>query len=96
MYLTPEQLAQSNKAGIEAAIGFAQIQFAAFERLSALHFSAARAAFDSFTHFAAQACELAGTGLGAATRADESPKGAEAGGAIEETRNVKDNRKKAA
>jgi len=46
MYLTPEQLASANKAGIEAALGLASSQFAAFERLSALNFSAAKATFE--------------------------------------------------
>jgi phasin family protein len=46
MYITPEQIAASNKTGVEALIGFAQSQFAAFERLSALNFNAAKAAFE--------------------------------------------------
>lgn len=46
MYPTPEQIASANKAGIEAVLGLASSQFAAFERLSAVNFSAAKAAFE--------------------------------------------------
>jgi phasin family protein len=46
MYLTPEQIASANKAGVEAVIGLASTQFAALERLSALNFSAAKSAFE--------------------------------------------------
>jgi phasin family protein len=46
MYLTPEQIASANKAGVEAALGLASAQFAALERLSALNFSAAKSAFE--------------------------------------------------
>ena len=46
MYLTPEQIASANKAGVEAALGLASAQFAAIERLSALNFSAAKSAFE--------------------------------------------------
>lgn len=46
MYLTPEQIASANKAGVEAVLGLAGSQFAAFERLSALNFNAAKAAFE--------------------------------------------------
>ena len=46
MYFTPEQVASANKAGIEAVLGLASTQFAAFERLSALNFSAAKTAFE--------------------------------------------------
>jgi phasin family protein len=46
MYLTPEQLASTNKAGVEALLGLASTQFAAIERLSALNFSVAKAAFE--------------------------------------------------
>jgi phasin family protein len=46
MYFTPEQVASANKAGIEAVLGLASSQFAAFERLSALNFSAAKTAFE--------------------------------------------------
>lgn len=46
MYFTPEQIASTNKAGIEAVLGLAHAQFAAFERLSALNFNATKAAFE--------------------------------------------------
>ena len=46
MYFTPEQIASTNKAGVEAMLGLAGQQFAAFERLSALNFNAAKAAFE--------------------------------------------------
>jgi len=46
MYLTPEQIVGANKAGVEATLGLATTQFAAFERLSALNFNAAKAAFE--------------------------------------------------
>jgi len=51
MYLTPEQIALSNKAGIEAILNLANSQFAAYERLSTLTFNTAKAAFeDSMSH----------------------------------------------
>lgn len=46
MYTTPEQIAATNKAGAEAILSLANSQFAAFERLSALHFNATKAAFE--------------------------------------------------
>ena len=46
MNFTPEQIASTNKAGIEAVLGLAHTQFAAFERLSALYFNATKAAFE--------------------------------------------------
>jgi phasin family protein len=46
MYLTPEQIASANKAGLETVLGLAGSQFAALERLSALNFNAAKAAFE--------------------------------------------------
>jgi phasin family protein len=46
MYTTPEQIAATNKAGVEAILSLAHSQFAAFERLSALHFNATKAAFE--------------------------------------------------
>lgn len=46
MYFTPEQIASANKAGVEAVLGLAGYQFAAFERLSALNFNTAKAAFE--------------------------------------------------
>ncbi|HXC37658.1 MAG TPA: phasin family protein [Burkholderiales bacterium] len=51
MYLTPEQVIASNKAGVEALLGLANTQFAAFERISALTFNATKSAFeDSVAH----------------------------------------------
>src|SRR5437870_3843183 len=46
MNFTPEQIASTNKAGIEALLGLAHTQFSAFERLSALYFNATKAAFE--------------------------------------------------
>jgi phasin family protein len=46
MYITPEQIAASNKAGVEAIMGLANSQFAAFERWSALSLNATKAAFE--------------------------------------------------
>lgn len=51
MYVTPEQIAASNKAGVEAIIGLANSQFSAFERWSTLNLNATKAAFeDSVNH----------------------------------------------
>jgi phasin family protein len=46
MYVTPEQIAATNKAGVETLIGLANAQFAALERLSALNFNVAKSAFE--------------------------------------------------
>jgi len=46
MNFTPEQIATTNKAGIQAILGLAHTQFAAFERLSALYFNTTKAAFE--------------------------------------------------
>lgn len=46
MYVTPEQIAATNKAGVEAILSLANSQFAAFERLSTLNFNAAKSAFE--------------------------------------------------
>lgn len=46
MNFTPEQIAATNKAGIQAILGLAHTQFTAFERLSALYFNAAKTAFE--------------------------------------------------
>src|SRR5258708_26262192 len=46
MYVTPEHIAATNKSGVEAILGFANSQFAAFERLSALNFNATKSAFE--------------------------------------------------
>ena len=51
MYVTPDQIVASNKASVEAFIGLAHAQFAAFERLSALTFNVTKSAFeDSVAH----------------------------------------------
>lgn len=51
MYVTPDQVVATNKAGVEALLGLAHTQFAAFEKLSALAFNATKAAFeDSVAH----------------------------------------------
>jgi phasin family protein len=51
MYVTPEQIAATNKAGVEALLGLANSQFAAFERWSNLNLNATKAAFeDSMNH----------------------------------------------
>lgn len=51
MYVTPDQMIAANKASVEALLGVASTQFAAFERLSALTFNATKAAFeDSVAH----------------------------------------------
>ena len=46
MYVTPEQVVATNKAGVEALIGLAHSQFAAFERVSALTFNATKSVFE--------------------------------------------------
>ena len=43
MFITPEQVTASSKSGVEALLGLAKAQFAAFERLSALNLTAAKA-----------------------------------------------------
>ncbi len=51
MYVTPDKFAASSKAGVEAALGFAQAQFAAFERLAQLNIDSAKEAIaDSAEH----------------------------------------------
>jgi len=51
MYVTPEQIAAGNKAGVEALLGFANSQFAAFERWSTLNLNATKSAFeDTMSH----------------------------------------------
>src|SRR3970282_2028768 len=51
MYVTPEQIAAANKAGVETLIGLANTQFAALERLSALNFNAAKSAFEDSVNY---------------------------------------------
>lgn len=51
MFVTPDQVAAVGKANVEAALGFAQSNFAALEKLSALNFNATKNAFeDSLNH----------------------------------------------
>ena len=51
MYVTPDKFAASSKAGVEAMLGFAQAQFAAFERLAHLNIESAKEAIaDSAEH----------------------------------------------
>ena len=51
MYVTPEQIAAGNKAGVETLLGLANSQFAAFERWSTLNMNATKAAFeDTMSH----------------------------------------------
>jgi len=46
MYVTPEQIAAANKTNVDAVLGFAQSNFAALERISALNFNATKTAFE--------------------------------------------------
>lgn len=51
MYVTPDQVIATNKAGAEALLGLAHTQFAAYEKLSALVFNATKSVFeDSVAH----------------------------------------------
>jgi len=51
MYVTPDQFAALGKTNVETALGFAQSNFAALEKLSALNFNATKSAFeDSMSH----------------------------------------------
>lgn len=50
--ITPEQIAAANKAGVEAILGLASSQLAAFERLSTLNVSATKAAYEEGTDHA--------------------------------------------
>ncbi|MFM9970192.1 MAG: phasin family protein [Burkholderiales bacterium] len=45
MYATPEQFSAAGKASVEAFVGLAATQFAAFEQLSSLSFNASKTAF---------------------------------------------------
>ena len=47
MNVTTDQIAAANKAGVEAMIGFANSQFAVFERLYALNFNATKSAYEA-------------------------------------------------
>jgi len=52
MYVSPEQIADANKASVETLIGLANTQFAALERLSALNFNVAKSAFEESVSYA--------------------------------------------
>lgn len=46
MYVTPEQMQEANKAGLDAMLSLAASQFAAMEKLAELNSNAVKAAFD--------------------------------------------------
>jgi phasin family protein len=52
MYITPEQVSTSGKAGVEALLGLANAQLAAYERLSSLNLDATRSAFEDSVSYA--------------------------------------------
>ena len=52
MYVTPEQVSASGKAGVEALLGLANAQLAAYERISALNLDATRSAFEDSVSYA--------------------------------------------
>jgi phasin family protein len=52
MYVTPEQVSASGKAGVEAWMGLANAQFAACERLWELNLSATKTAFEDTMSYA--------------------------------------------
>ena len=52
MYVTPEQVSASGKAGVEALLGLANAQLAAYERISALNLDATRTAFEDGVNYA--------------------------------------------
>lgn len=52
MNMSNEQIAATNVAGMEAAAGFAQVQFAALERLVALSFNATKSSFEVGANYA--------------------------------------------
>lgn len=49
MYVTPEKLVASNKAGVDAMVAVATAQFAAFEKLAALNINTAKSLFSETT-----------------------------------------------
>ena len=51
MYATPEQFSTASKASVEALVGLAATQFAAFEKLSTLSINAGKAAFQDNVAF---------------------------------------------
>ena len=52
MYVTPEQVSASGKAGVEALVSLANAQLAAYERLSSLSLDATRSAFEDSVNYA--------------------------------------------
>jgi phasin family protein len=52
MYVTPEQVSASGKAGVESLLGLANAQFAAYERLWALNLNITRTAFEDSVNYA--------------------------------------------
>ncbi len=52
MYVTPEQVSASGKAGVDALLGLANAQLAAYERISALNLDATRTAFEDGVNYA--------------------------------------------
>ena len=52
MYVTPEQVSASGKAGVEALLSLANAQLAAYERLSSLSLDATRSAFEDSVNYA--------------------------------------------
>ncbi len=52
MYMTPEQVNASGKAGIEALLVLANAQLSAYERLSSLSLDATRSAFEDSVSYA--------------------------------------------
>ena len=52
MYLTPDQIIALNQGNVDAAIGIARLNFATLEKLAALNFTTAKAAFEDGTGYA--------------------------------------------
>jgi phasin family protein len=52
MYVTPEQVSASGKAGVEALLGLANAQFAAYERLWELNLNATKSVFVDTMNYA--------------------------------------------
>jgi phasin family protein len=51
MYVTPEQVSASGKAGVESLVGLANAQFAAYERLWALNLSITKTVFEDSINY---------------------------------------------
>src|SRR3972149_5667415 len=51
MYLTPDQITALTQGNIDAAIGIARLNFATVEKLAALNFGTAKAAFEDGTSY---------------------------------------------